>query len=165
MKVRQAVLLILLFVALLVLAYTKLRSTPVKPKPVLVNSSGSVGVIFTGNSFVRGSWTPKKSDVLGAEKQLPSFIKEAAQTNSAAGSILQRGLGSYRRQYLGLSDGGEKVLLINSFCDDMGHDWQKEMITVIDGGSCFFDGGSCFFNVEFSMHTKKLRRLYINANP
>ncbi|SDY06718.1 hypothetical protein SAMN05444411_1187 [Lutibacter oricola] len=48
-------------------------------------------------------------------------------------------LTNYKIQYVPyLNQKGEKEIWINGFCDDFNSDWRKEIISVFDGGNCYF---------------------------
>ena len=48
-------------------------------------------------------------------------------------------LQNYKIQYVPyLNEKGEKEIWINGFCDDFDSDWKKEIISVFDGGNCYF---------------------------
>jgi hypothetical protein len=45
----------------------------------------------------------------------------------------------YGRQYVAMfNEKGEKEVWINCFCSALDSDWKKEIISVSDGGNCFF---------------------------
>jgi hypothetical protein len=49
-------------------------------------------------------------------------------------------LKDYRRQYVAVvTDKGERAVWVNFFCEDIGVEWRKEILTVKDGGNCFFE--------------------------
>jgi len=58
-------------------------------------------------------WTPSKTEIRRLESALPAFLKQ-----SEGAAKIARDLGSYRRQYFGDSDHGEKWVLVNSFCEE-----------------------------------------------
>ena len=48
-------------------------------------------------------------------------------------------LKEYKIQYVPyLNEKGEKEIWINGFCSDFDTDWRKEIISVFDGGNCYF---------------------------
>lgn len=64
----------------------------------------------------------------------------------------------YNRQYLPYYENGEKKVVVNCFCDDVKRfpKWKKEMVTV-------FDGGSCYFMVAINLTKKEYSDLHING--
>jgi hypothetical protein len=49
------------------------------------------------------------------------------------------------RQYAGFVEDGERKVYINAFCDDMGIDWKRTVVFVMDGGACYWQA---VYNVE-----------------
>ena len=77
---------------------------------------------------------------------------------SQAKEIVAR-LGSYKRQYFGLTHGGKKWILVNSFCEAFWkrNDYWRDSIVDV------FDGGSCFFMVLYDPSSSQFDRLMING--
>jgi hypothetical protein len=53
------------------------------------------------------------------------------------------GLASYKRQYLGYTDHGKRLVLVNGFCEkywkeDDPYSWRERLVIILDGGPCFF---------------------------
>jgi hypothetical protein len=64
----------------------------------------------------------------------PFIIKESAKWHSD----LWQTLSKYKRQYLGFVLNGQKKIFINFFCDPFNIDWKRQLVSVFDGGDCFF---------------------------
>jgi hypothetical protein len=66
--------------------------------------------------------------------------------------------GMYNRQYIPFFKDGQKHVWVNCFCDGVEHfpNWKKQVITV-------YDGGGCYFNVLINLSEKKYSRLYVNG--
>ena len=60
------------------------------------------------------------------------------------------------RQYAGFVEDGERKIYINAFCDDLGMDWERDVVFVMDGGACFWQA---VYNVE----TGEVERLTVNG--
>jgi hypothetical protein len=75
------------------------------------------------------AWTPTEEDVVAAEAAI-----EAKQ-----------GPLDHMRQYIGITQDGERKIFVNGFCDAWETNWQAELIFVNDGGECYF---GATYNVE-----------------
>jgi hypothetical protein len=65
---------------------------------------------------------------------------------------------NYKRQYIVVTTPkGEKQLWINCFCSDTEKNWKKELVYVIDGGSCFF-------NLKINLTQNKFYDFFVNAD-
>src|ERR1700722_5471308 len=99
-------------------------------------------------------WTPSKVEIQRLESALPVFLK---QSDGAA--KIARNLRSYRRQYFGYSDHGDKWVLVNSFCEEYwkkNASWRNSAVVV-------YDGGDCYFRVRYQISTAKFAGLDING--
>ena len=65
-------------------------------------------------------------------------------------------LENYKIQFFGGINEGERILWANYFCDDANIDWEKEIVSVDDGGNCFF-------NVKINLETREIFDFYING--
>lgn len=50
-----------------------------------------------------------------------------------------KNLTKYKRQYIGITKNGKKIMHVNFFCETDGDEWKKERIFVMDGGDCYFE--------------------------
>jgi hypothetical protein len=99
-------------------------------------------------------WTPSDKEIQRLENALPAFLKRSDRTAKIA-----RNLPSYRRQYFGYSDHGEKWVLVNSFCEEYwkkNAGWRNSAVVV-------FDGGDCYFRVRYQVSTASFSGLDING--
>ena len=96
-----------------------------------------------------GYYTLMNEDVVTLENHLPAYLQKEAPDIAA-------NLSQYKRQYIGFWRQGKPYVLINAFCDDLGMDWQNEIVDVLDGGDCFF-------NVEYNMAEASFARLRIHG--
>lgn len=90
-------------------------------------------------------WTPTEEEIVALEEGLEAFLREEAGDTYPR---LAAELSSYKRQYFGIMNEGEREILGFFFCDaeyDSFHDWQDELVAVMDGGDCFFE---LWYNVE-----------------
>jgi hypothetical protein len=64
----------------------------------------------------------------------------------------------YNRQYIPFTKDEQKFVLVNCFCDDVKHfpNWKKKIITV-------YDGGGCYFTVLINLTKGVYSELYING--
>ena len=95
----------------------------------------------------KGAWTPGKNEILKLEGKLKSYLKKAAPGRSPN---LWSKLATYKRQYVGITRNGRKVIFANFFCNAFGVDWKTKPVSVSDGGDCYFtvfyDPGSVTFS-------------------
>ncbi len=73
--------------------------------------------------------------------------------------LIADSLGTYRRQHLGIKEGGKVIIYVNAFCKyyaDRGHKWRIEFVYVQDGGPCYFQ-------VWYDPQAKVFTRLAING--
>jgi hypothetical protein len=75
------------------------------------------------------AWTPTEEDVVAAEEAIEA----------------EQGPLDHMRQYIGVTQDGERKIFVNGFCDAWETNWQAELIFVNDGGDCFF---GATYNVE-----------------
>ena len=62
-----------------------------------------------------------------------------------------------RRQYFPVTNAeGEKVVWINFFCSGFSDSWKKDVVRVVDGGSCYF-------NLKVNVNKKKCYAISVNA--
>lgn len=126
----------------------------------------STGVVFSGKQTEQSAkvqptlhigapyWTPSEGEIRQLESALPEFLE---RSNGAAKIV--RKLSSYRRQYLGYSDNGEKWILVNSFCEGYWKrdaSWQNIAVVV-------YDGGDCYFRVRYRVLSRSFSGLDING--
>ena len=82
-------------------------------------------------------WTPDEDDVEALEDGIEDYLDTAADDGDVESDLVDR-LPDYVRQYAGIVEDGEELILANFFCDDVGIDWESVPVVVEDGGDCFF---------------------------
>jgi hypothetical protein len=105
-------------------------------------------IVENGKSF-----TPTREDLLKIEKVILKGISEqnpqreeyynALKKNNPDSTIDIRDfildLKNYKRQYVcAINHKGEKIVWVNCFCNSNGKNPKKQIISVNDGGNCFF---------------------------
>ena len=102
--------------------------------------------------------TPTAADVAELEAGLPAFLRASLPSDASRRPHLADRAAAYLRQYVGyVDDDGTPVLWGNFFCDVFGgQDWRTTLITVDDGGDCYFQ-------VEFLPAKHQFRRLQVNG--
>jgi hypothetical protein len=123
----------------------------------ILEVGGSEAVIFTAANAGEqgldlwfglgdgGYWTPGEEEIIALEEGLEPYLREEAGDTYPR---LSEELSSYKRQYFGIVNEGEREILGFFFCDadyDSFDDWQDELVAVMDGGDCFFQ---LHYNVE-----------------
>ncbi len=64
---------------------------------------------------------------------------------------------NYKRQYVVVINKiGEKEVWINCFCDKAKENWKSEIVSVRDGGKCYF-------NLKVNLSTKQYFEFYVNG--
>ncbi|MDB5431235.1 MAG: hypothetical protein JWP35_2351 [Caulobacter sp.] len=127
---------------------------------VLVGATGSaeaqggfapVGVILTAEqasrdaTFIPGGkpyWTPTLMDVGEAETALGPYLRKAALPERAVGLVDKAG--RYRKQFVGVTMSGRRILLLNAVCD-ASINLHDHYVIVADGGDCFFQA---FYDID-----------------
>jgi hypothetical protein len=135
-----------------------------KPTPkvgLIVKSNDTVGVILPADArapnglYPPGTvfWTPSEDDVLILERGLVAFLQTSKDPR-----VIQilKNIKAYKRQYRGIVNGGQKVIIVRFFCDAVIQDLMEE-------DSIILDGGSCFFNLQYSTRTRIFSHLEING--
>jgi hypothetical protein len=100
-------------------------------------------------------WMPMSEEIVLLEGKLRPHLESA--TDPAAKMLATR-LESYKRQYVGYTDGGKRWIFVNSFCEVIWKEsdtWHDRLVLVMDGGLCYFTvrydvSGSRFGNLEIS---------------
>ena len=109
-----------------------------------VAGDGYTGVIVAedeADDFVRDAgwepaeayWTPLPADVAALEAEIEDAWAAAAPPHARG-----EDLSGHLRQYVGAVEAGERLILVNGFCDPYDADWQDEPVVVADGGACYF---------------------------
>jgi hypothetical protein len=98
------------------------------------------------------AWTPGRNSVLKLEEKIESYLKQAADKRSPS---LWSKLAKYKRQYVGVTRNGRKVIFVNFFCDAFDANWKTHPVAVDDGGDCFFNllfdpGSSAFSDLQIN---------------
>ena len=110
-----------------------------------------IGHIFTQEAPF---WTPTDDQVKELESLLPKYLKSHPPIDDKpVGDFLE-----YGRQYFGVTKNDRRLIYLNAFCKPsrFGPRWQKEIILVIDGGSCYFQ-------VYFDPNKKEFIGLHYNG--
>ena len=121
------------------------------PGNVVVEGDGYEGVIFSEDAALElvaaldgpsaaedlEYWAPTEDDIEDLEDEVEAFLEEAAE-DGEIGSDVVADLPEYGRQYAGIVDDGDELILANFFCDDFDIEVETEPVAVADGGDCFF---------------------------
>ena len=117
---------------------------PEEPGAQMVHGDAYSGVVISAADaprFYQGAtgskvegWSPDEAEVRALERKLPGFLKDSAPKRSAD---LHEKVRNYRRQYLGVVKEGTKLVYINAFCRAEAT-WDKDIVSVDDGGDCYF---------------------------
>lgn len=78
-------------------------------------------------------WTPTSAAVSMLEAEM-----EDAWAAKAPPAARDENLRNHTRQYVGIVEDGERLVVVNAFCDALGIDWRSAPVVVADGGACYF---------------------------
>jgi hypothetical protein len=105
-------------------------------------------------------WSPTFADVNMFEREFAPLLEAERKPHGnwfkedCAAAVL-RDLWGYTRQYVGVIEGGRRIIWVNFFCaysaDEFPY-WQEQAVDVSDGGNCFGEA-------EFDPNTRRLLRL------
>ncbi len=102
---------------------------------------------------VHGAWDPGPEILDQFKSKIETYVSAQAK---AQGRELKN-WSAYTFQYQGQEENGRKYIFINAFCVHMKHHSpDKEIIVVMDGGSCFF-------NLKYNPLNKEFFDLFING--
>jgi hypothetical protein len=111
-----------------------------------------IGHIFGGEAPF---WMPTVDQVQELESLLPKYLNSHPPIDDKpVGDFFE-----YGRQYFGVTQKDRKLIYLNAFCNPskFDHRWEKEIILVKDGGSCYFQ-------VFFDPFKKEFVHLHYNGN-
>jgi cyclophilin family peptidyl-prolyl cis-trans isomerase len=99
-------------------------------------------------------WTPDEDDVEDLEDEIEDFLEDAAEDGDVGEDVVE-GLPEYGRQYAGIVEDGDELILANFFCDGGSN---PETIPVVVA-----DGGDCFFRVTYDVDEEEFSDLEVNG--
>lgn len=100
-----------------------------------------------------GSWVPPAETIARIKEKIESFVRAQAKRDGRE----LREWKSYTFQYQGQKEHTKKFVFINAFCvSDSTHQLSKQLVLVLDGGTCFF-------NVKYDPKKKQFFELLING--
>jgi hypothetical protein len=109
-----------------------------------------------GGSTAAGGWQPTDADIADANSAL-SQVSDLTAENWKNSRIRIDHPETYFRQYVPMLRDGKNFLWLNAFCDkgSLVH-WRTEVVSVDDGGTCFWQA-------RFDPATKTYSHLRING--
>lgn len=131
----------------------KLTTSSILPAMVL-------GVALSANADLQnlwievegGGWIPSTETISRINQQIEPFV--TAQANARGRKL--REWATYTFQYQGREERGRKFVFVNAFCvNNVPWPLNKRMISVSDGGSCFF-------NVKYDPEKNEFFDLLVN---
>jgi hypothetical protein len=100
-----------------------------------------------------GSWVPTIETIAKIKEHIEPFVRAQAKLEGRE----LREWRSYTFQYQGQEEHGRKFVLVNSFCvNDSRRQLNKQMVLILDGGTCFF-------NVKYDPKKNQFFELLING--
>ena len=106
------------------------------------------GVIFTAEQAaaslraiggnITDTWTPSNAAIAQFEAALPTFLQSAHNDWLRPDPPIWERVPEYKRQYLGIVEAGEEIIYANFFCKSLNESWHEQLVTVMDGGDCYF---------------------------
>jgi hypothetical protein len=100
-------------------------------------------------------WMPASEEIALLEDKLKPCLESAT---APAAKLIATRLGSYKRQYMGYTNGGKRWIFVNGFCEEL---W-KESDMWHDRLELVMDGGLCFFTVRYDVSRSRFAYLLIN---
>ena len=95
-------------------------------------------------------WTPSKDEVFALEQQL--------NINIARKDLEFKGqLSDFKRQYFGFIRDGNQLVLIVGFCEPVGVEWHRELVTLPDMAV------GCYFEAQYDPANDKILYLWQNS--
>ncbi len=102
-----------------------------------------------------GTWVPGPRTVERIKGQIGPFV----QAQAVAEGVKLGDLGAYTFQYEGYEENGKKLVFVNAFCSKGDpREVKKELIMVMNGGTCFF-------NLSYDVENDELVGLAMNNGP
>ena len=84
-----------------------------------------------------GFWTPSEDDIVTLEGKIAEYLWQNSTLFNHQPPDWEQ-LGEYQRQFIGVEREGSKIIYGNYFCNNMGFNWRQDIISVDDGGDCYF---------------------------
>jgi hypothetical protein len=84
-----------------------------------------------------GFWTPSTDVIIQLEDGLADYLSQHDSFFYRQPPAWER-LDEYQSQYIGLQRAGSQIIYGNFFCNNLGMEWQKDLVIVMDGGDCYF---------------------------
>src|SRR2546425_735 len=104
--------------------------------------------------MVKGAWEPAQATVRDLEAQLAPYAKKTAQMQGRK----LRNWEEYVFQYQAQEANGRRYILVNALCHVFPkRDLTKEIVLVLDGGSCYF-------NAKYDPERRQYYELLINGD-
>ena len=141
---RRAIVLPIMGLCILMAACQPVRpvtpaSTPRSPNGVILTAEQTQAQLDWISNAAEGAWTPSDAEVAQLETDLLPFLRQAQNPWLRPDPPIWERAPEYKRQYLGVIEGGERVIYANFFCRiDEGIEWAREFVLVMDGGDCYF---------------------------
>ena len=82
-------------------------------------------------------WTPSESDILILEESIAVYLSENSFLFNGEPPEGEQ-LAAYKRQFIGIEHDGSRIIYGNYFCNSLGIDWRQKIVSVDDGGDCYF---------------------------
>jgi len=100
-----------------------------------------------------------KQDLALTEELLMKCISKSNSERDSNDVRYLMSLEKYNRQYIPFTQDGQKFVFVNCFCEDVKRfpKWKKQVVTV-------YDGGGCFFTVLANLSKMNYSDLYINGS-
>jgi hypothetical protein len=145
----------ILFLSILFSAYAFGQDPSIKEGKIGHNKTA----ILKGlNTKLGGNINLSKQDLVVVEELLVNCISTSNSGRDTKDAQYLMSLENYNRQYIPFIKDEQKFVLVNCFCDNVKRfpKWKKEVITI-------YDGGSCYFTVLMNLTKMEYSNLYING--
>jgi hypothetical protein len=122
------------------------------PRSIPVRTSQFEGVIL-----LPGDWVPTDKEVLALEEQLVAYLIQQRNAFDSLQAPIEERLPTYRRQYWGVIENDKRLIVANFFCDASHTEWTEQVVTVLDGGDCYF-------RVRYDLEAGTFSNLVVNGS-
>jgi hypothetical protein len=106
-------------------------------------------------------WTPRGDEIEELESELVPYLRShpfSVHEQDLIAAVANR-WPAYRRQYVGHTEKGRRLVYLNAFCDSSARFhpcWHDTYVSVADGGPCYFQ-------VSYDPASRQILRVWVNG--
>jgi hypothetical protein len=135
---------------ILAIAWTILAGPSVASAATRVSGAGFDGVILDLPSTRKDVevWVPGYDQIVEIERALPAYVKNYIKVHKIT---LRKPIGKYKRQYVGVKEGGKRMIGISFYYDGLDFVTSKKWLSTVGDSS---KGGDDFLGAVYDMEQK-----------